>query len=371
MTDISGVGIDIHRSFYQVQVIDQDGVISGEPIPTGKEGESRLLDRLSDLAGPIVVAMEACTGAYHLYNLVKDKVGQVLIIDPTKLRERFPKKGKKTDKVDATNLARLARMQDTDSNWIPPEPTRRLREITNERCRVTEQSTMEMNRVHAKLKEYGFHWKGASKRLWTGEGRKWLSKTMLEAPEFIQLAINLSLERLDLLWKQKKALEVAICQEAMGSEEAKLLMTLPGVSAVGSAVILAEVGDWRRFDSAKQLASYAGLNPKVHQSANTCHYGSISRRGRKRLRWICVELALSAHQNCPQLKAFHERIKKRSRCHGKAKVATGRKLLTLCWHILRTGEPYRHEQAEKTARKFQRVGARIRGRACAKGAITR
>lgn len=366
MIDISGVGIDIHRSFYQIQVIDPDGVVTGEAIPTGKEGEESLLELLAAQPGPVVVAMEACTGAYHLYNLLKDKVDQVLIIDPQKMRERFPKKGKKTDKVDATNLARLARMQDTDSNWVPPEPTRRLREITNERCRITEQCTMEMNRVHAKLKEYGLHWKGASRRLWTEEGRKWLTRAMLEAPEFIQLALNLSLERLDLLWRQKNALEIAICREAMSTEEARLLMTLPGVSAIGSATILAEVGDWRRFDSAKQLVSYAGLNPKVHQSAKSCHYGSISRRGRRRLRWICVEVALAAYQNCPQLKAFHERVKKRTRCHGKAKVATGRKLLTLCWHILRTGAPYRHEQAEKTARKIQRIQGRIRGRACSK-----
>lgn len=212
-----------------------------------------------------------------------------------------------------------------------------------------------MNRIHAKLKEYGLKWTGQSKALWSEKGRTWLNEQMAQAPGHVQLTVRLTLERIDFLWRQKLNVEATICEESQSNESAKLLLTLPGVSAVGAAVILAEVGDWTRFENAKQLVSYAGLNPSVSQSGLSCSHGPISKQGRNKLRWICVELALAARKHCPNLGAFHSRIKKRTRCHGKAKVATGRKLLTLCWHILSSGSPYDHERTELTERKNTRL----------------
>lgn len=355
-----GIGIDIHAAFYQVCVIDQDGVVTDERINTGEEGELQLRQLIQGQPGIPVVTMEACTGAYHLYESLRPTGAKMAIIDPRKMRERFPKRGKKTDKIDARNLASLAQFPNTKGNWIPTEEIRRLRELTNERCRVTEHCTVEMNRVHAKLKEHGIRWNGASSKLWNADGRSWLAAQMKKAPFYVRLAITTTLERLDLLWRQKAQLESAICELTEEAKEAQLLRTLPGVSAVGSAVILAEMGDWQRFENAKQLVSYAGLNPSVSQSGASCSHGPISRKGRSNLRWICVELALSAHQHCPVLGAFHARLKKRTRCAGKAKVATGRKLLTLCWHILRTGKPYNHENTELTKRKQARIRRNVK-----------
>ena len=362
MIDI-GIGIDIHALFYQVCVIDQNGLVKEDRIATGADGEQLLRELIESQGHSCVVAMEACTGAYHLYEVLRVTAAKLIIMDPRKMRERFPKRGKKTDKIDARNLASLAQFPNTTGNWIPTEETRRLRELTNERCRVTEHCTVEMNRVHAKLKEHGIKWVGASSKLWTTEGRSWLARQMEKAPAYVRLTINSTLERLDLLWKQRNDLESAICELTEEAEEAKLLRTLPGISAVGSAVILAEMGEWRRFENAKQLVSYAGLNPSVSQSGAVCSHGPITRKGRSNLRWICVELALSAHKHCPVLGAFHARIKKRTRCGGKAKVATGRKLLTLCWHILRSGQPYHHENAGLTKRKqalIQRVARKYK-----------
>lgn len=360
MTEVPGVGVDIHAAFYQVSVISQDGEVSDNRIETGTEGENEIVSRINAMPLPPIVAMEACTGAYHLHAVLQRTKATVLIIDPRKMRERFPKRGKKTDKIDARNLAHLARFQDTKSNWIPSEETRRLRELTSERCRITQQCTTEMNRIHAKLKEYGYKWPGASKALWSEKGRAWLNKQMAQAPKYVQYTVCTTLERIDLLWRQRMSVEATICEETQSSQSAKLLLTLPGVSAVGAAVILAEVGDWRRFENAKQLVSYAGLNPSVSQSGLTCSHGPISKEGRNKLRWICVELGLTARKHCPRLGAFHNRIKKRTRCHGKAKVATGRKLLTLCWHILRSGNPYSHERADLTERKNTRIMKLVR-----------
>ena len=56
---------------------------------------------------------------------------------------------------------------------------------------------------------------------------------MNEAPAFIRLTVTATLNRLDVLWSQKKELELIIAQEVGYSEECRLLMTLPGVRMLG------------------------------------------------------------------------------------------------------------------------------------------
>lgn len=119
MSNITGVGVDIHAAFNQVSVIDPDGEVSEHRIETGRKGEEQLVSTINDMPHPPIVAMEACTGAYHLYDILRRTTATVLIIDPRKMRERFPKRGKKTDKVYARNLAHLARFRTSRATGFP------------------------------------------------------------------------------------------------------------------------------------------------------------------------------------------------------------------------------------------------------------
>lgn len=357
----TSIGVDIHAAFYQICLIDQEGAVNEARFDNNPDGHDGLVKFVTSRSGPACIVMEACTGAYHLHGILSERTcAEVLIVDPRKMRERFPKKGKKTDRVDAMNLAKMASFGDVDGIYVPTEETRRLRELTSERCRITEQSTMEMNRIHAKLKEQGLRYRGRSKALWTKEGLKWLAAQTAKLPVCLQLTMTSTLERLELLQEQKLKLESFICRLAQGSPHTQLLMTLPGVGAVGATTLLAEIGEWKRFKSAKQLVSFGGLNPRVSQSAARCHHGSISKMGRSRLRWICVEMALTATQNCQSLRSFYQRILKRTRCAGKAKVATARKLLTLCWHVLSSNRAYEQEREDLNQRKQARTAKRAR-----------
>lgn len=71
------------------------------------------------------------------------------------------------------------------------------------------------------------------------------------------------------------------------------------------------------------------------------------------LRWIAVECGLSAARYSPKLLEFHNRVKKRSRLAAKAKVAVGRKLLELLWHILRSGKPFAEVDQKKYEKKLR------------------
>ena len=103
------------------------------------------------------------------------------------------------------------------------------------------------------------------------------------------------------------------------------------------------------------MVAYLGLDPKVKQSGETpARSGRISKRGSASARWALVEAAWTAVLQPGPLHAFYERTKGR-RGHGKAIVATARKLTVLFWCMLTRGEDYAHQQPSLTQKKLRRL----------------
>src|SRR5680860_1341470 len=67
------------------------------------------------------------------------------------------------------------------------------------------------------------------------------------------------------------------------------LQQLPGVGPILAAVFRTEVGDVTRFGTAAQLACWAGLTPKHHESDTHVHRGRITKQGSRLVRWAAVE----------------------------------------------------------------------------------
>ena len=67
------------------------------------------------------------------------------------------------------------------------------------------------------------------------------------------------------------------------------LRQIPGIGPVLAAVFVAEVGDVSRFRTAPQLACWAGLTPKHHESDTHVHRGRITKQGSRLVRWAAVE----------------------------------------------------------------------------------
>jgi hypothetical protein len=132
-------------------------------------------------------------------------------------------------------------------------------------------------------------------------------------------------------------------------------MTVPGVNLICAASFLAAIGDVRRFRTSRQLVAYLGLDPRVRQSGDEpARSGRISKQGSASARWALVEAAWSVVRQPGPLHAFYERIRAR-RGHGKAVVASARKLAVLFWCLLIRGEDYAHQQPSLTAKKLRLV----------------
>jgi transposase len=159
-----------------------------------------------------------------------------------------------------------------------------------------------------------------------------------------------ALERLRLLLEDWRDLRVRLADaeqrmtavlEELGL--AQLVASIPGVSALTGAMILAESGDPRRFSSARALVKHAGLNPSERTSATINGQTRISRRGRPGLRAAAWRAAWGAMPHNGVLQARHARLAGRDRhalADGQARAACAATLLRWIWAITTTGRPW-------------------------------
>jgi len=319
------VGIDVHRKRSQVAVIDQAGqVLANRNVPNGVEP---ILKVIGGLPPGTAAAFEACYGTSWLVELLEDYGFDPHLVHPSRCKA-IASARLKNDKVDAAILAQLLRADLLPEAWIAPPPARQLRALLRHRVALVRLRTRLRNRIHAIVADYG-HDRPAG-GYWTGPGRAWLAALPLPAVSRELIGDDLGL--IDALQERIDRLDGEICQRARSDPRVKILTQLPGVGPFTALMILAEVGDIRRFASARQLASWAGLTPTVRGSDRVAHYGHISKEGSAWLRWVLCEAAQTAKRS-PQFAATFQRIAQR---RGKkiATTAIARKLATRAWHLL-------------------------------------
>ena len=129
------------------------------------------------------------------------------------------------------------------------------------------------------------------------------------------------------------------------------LMQIPGFGLLASMILLAAVGDIKRFSRPKKLVGYAGLGAGVHSSGQKHQEKSITKQGRKELRWVLVQAAWAAVRSDPYWKAQYQRLTK-VKHPNKAIVAIARRLLVSAWHILIKRETYHRYDNETIAYKM-------------------
>ena len=130
-----------------------------------------------------------------------------------------------------------------------------------------------------------------------------------------------------------------------------------GLNLLSAISLLAEVGDIALFDTSKQLVSYAGLATSTRQSSETTRHGGITKRGRKRLRTVCIQAVLAmVNRTDTPLMSFYQK-KKREKGAGKAICATARKLLTIIFVLLKKELDYWYLEDRLYNRKLRALNA--------------
>jgi transposase len=129
-------------------------------------------------------------------------------------------------------------------------------------------------------------------------------------------------------------------------EALALLTTIPGIGRLSAAQILSEVPQLRQFSSARAVAAYAGLVPAQRQSGTSVRgRAQLSKLGNARLRKALYMPALSALRWNPVVRALKARLSGRGKRPKQVVVACMRKLLQLCYGVLKSGRPFEAKYA--------------------------
>ena len=241
----------------------------------------------------------------------------------------------KTDARDAANLADLLRMGRLPEAWITPREVRDLRELTRYRQKLVGLRTSCKDQVHAVLAKLGIAVTWSD--LFGAWGSSWLDGLRLPQPYAGKVT---SLRQLiGELNTEITMLGEVIADLMAGHPGYLVIQRLPGIGPVLAAVIIAEIGDVTRFRTAAQLASWAGLTPKHHESDTTVIRGHATKQGSRQLRWALVEAIQHAPAGFPARDAKDAIIARRGKqARNIAKVAAARRLLALVCYGLRDGQ---------------------------------
>ncbi|PSP27274.1 IS110 family transposase [Halobacteriales archaeon QH_2_65_14] len=323
------LGIDVHKRYAQVAVMDEAGAIVEEV-----RVENANLDDLAQRYAGAQAAIEATSNYYHIHDTLSEHL-DVTVAHPKKLGQ-IADTDKKTDRVDAKELARMVRLNSVPESYVPTDEIRKARALVRGRQTLVENRTKYANKIHSLLSDHGVT---EDLKPLTVEGREFLRELSLSTPW--DSLLESYLEMVETLTEEIQTLEETIEERAGSLNETQLLMTIPGVSYYTALTIYAELGEIERFDGDKEVVSYVGLNPVIRESGDSRIEGSISKRGSGRVRWLLVQAAHTAVHTCNDeyLSRFYERLANRKNSQ-KAIVATARKMLVSIYHMLDRGEVY-------------------------------
>jgi transposase len=339
-------GLDVHREFAQVAIWQDVLVRQAGQIAMTPEALRVFAD---SLAPTDEVALEATGNTHAIVRALQGRVARVVVANPQKTRAIAEAKVK-TDKVDAEILAQLPAADYLAAVWVADEDTQARRRQVARRAHIVRQRTRLKNQVQSILHSNLIP-RCPAADLFGLKGRRWLAEQALPADE--RQAVGALLRQLDFHAQELRLIDAELARVALGCENTKRLMTIPGVDVAVAMSITAAVGDFSRFNSPNKLVRYLGLNPRVKQSGDQpAAHGRIAKQGRAHARGMLVEAAWVAVKTPGPLRAFYERVRAR-RGMQIAVVATARKLAVLCWHMITRGEDYAFARPSLTAKKLR------------------
>ena len=325
------VGVDLHKERSWFYVMHENGKrISSKSI---SNKIVILKEYFESIPKPFQLAVEATYNWYFFVDLAESYADKVYLANSYELKA-FAKRNKKTDKIDAKLIADVLRKGYLPSVHIADKKTRELKESLRYRMNLVKDRSKAIFRLKALLDKLGLQ---ATGDFTTNKALENIDFTVI--PAGYHSLVKKYIEQLK--WYREKIYEYRKdLQEKITIDRDILnLITIPGLSYFSAALIKTEIADISRFKNFNRLCSYAGLAPKVHQSANTSWNGSLSKNRCKHLQWILIENAVHFIHAMPHIAKKHEQIKKR-KGYNTAKVATARDMLKAVYHVLKEQRPF-------------------------------
>jgi transposase len=399
-------GLDVHKATVMAGVrIAEGGQIQSDirQFATTTPGLLALSDWLTGY-GVTHVAMEA-TGVYWkpVWHLL-DGAFELVLANAAHIRN-VP--GRKSDVTDAAWIADLLAHGLIRGSFVPPVAVQALRDLTRTRKQLVREVAQHTQRIEKTLEDCNLKLGAVISSLIGVSGRAILGaiiagetdpealaartdgrlrsshEALVEALRGQVTAHHRFLLRQHLQLVDTLQASIAAFEAQIGTalapfrQAAERLATIPGVSTIAAQVIVAEVGiDMARFPTVRHLISWAGLCPRLDESAGKTRSRRV-RKGAPWLKTVLVQCAWAATRTKgTYLQAQYHRVKSR-RGPKRAVVAVAASILTAAYHILQDGVVYRDlggdyftqrdklKVAQRLARRLKDLGYEVELRATA------
>jgi transposase len=340
LTTMLHAGLDLSRHRLDVHILADDGsTLQVSTAPPDRDGLRSLVRQVARDFGQeeVLAVIESMNGARFVHDILELCGWSVEIADPRKVKGLAPL-ACKTDRIDAWVLAELSRRDLVPAIWLPNPAVRAERERARFRLHLVKHRSALKNRIHATLLTFG-HPCPVSDLFGVG-GRELLER--LQFPEPWRGDIEASLRLIDELGEEIDGIEEELRAGGAEHRYVPLLMSLPGVGWILAYTMAAEIGDIARFSSPTKLVGYSGLCPRVYQSGETDHRGSLTKNGPRYLRWALIEAALHAARHPAYAERYQYTARRLGRQRGAkiARVDIARRLAEATWHMLTTAQPF-------------------------------
>ncbi len=376
-------GIDASKEVHWAHVLDASGTgLLSRKVENEEADLLRLIDEVFALAGrsQIVWAVDQPGGsAALLLALLWEREQRVhylpgLAVD--RARDAYPGESK-TDARDAFVIADQARMRSNLAQLLPGEDDlaelqlllARRRDLVADRTRSINrlrdvllslfpalERALDLNAKGALILVRHYQTPGAIRRVGQRRLPTFLKNRGVKGAEDIAekaltaakaQSVTLPAENVAATICAELAEEVLTLKESINTldgelekrffarPEARILASLPGMGPILGSEFLVSVGDLSAFESADQLAAYAGLVPAAQDSGKRVGNNRRMRGGNKVLKRVFYQSAFASLRSSPHSRAFYERKRREGKKHTQALIALARRRVNVLWAMLR------------------------------------
>ena len=294
MNSIIYVGMDVHTTNYTLCCFspDKDRAFAVAQVEPDYLNILKYLKRVEKNIGKpcqFLCGYEAGCLGYSLYHQLTESNVECVILAPTTMMSSA--KQIKTDRRDAEKIAKCLAFNTYKPVYIPTEEDNAVKEYIRMRDDAKSAAKRYKQQILSFCVRHGKCFEG--KGHWTNKHRAWLTSldfgnTLLQETfqEYLRL-LDQTLESLERF--ENKINELANSERY--AERTRRLNCFLGIANVIALAVLAEVGDFNRFSSASQFASYLGLVPGEYSSGDKRCRSGITKAGNSHIRKLLTEAA--------------------------------------------------------------------------------
>lgn len=343
---VARVGVDLSKRAYQVHAVDR----SGRVLIAKSVSASRFLAWCAELPAGCLVAMEACGGAHHVARRLR-----LLGLDARLVAGHFVtpyRMAGKSGKNDANDAAAICEAAGRPQmRFVSIKTADQQGQLAVHRLRegYKAERTALINRIRGLMTEFGLVFPQSPEAL-----RKELTDVLEDASNELTGVARLALQRAHLHWidldLQLKWCDQRITAHVREDARATKVAALHGIGPVGASALVASVGDFAQFTSARQFGAWLGLVPSQNSTGGKASLGRITKRGDEYLRTLLIQGAKSAVMNSgkrsDRISRWLVQLKQRIGWQ-KAAVALANKNARILWAVLTRGVAFDPEHVPK------------------------